>query len=539
VRSLRGRLIIGSCLIALLPVSVITFALSRRIESLVRTQAAERLDLALNGLQQRLQVDDSDIQAKIDILAGDPTLRRLYLVRLNPRELPDFLAERRKLLGLDFLVVKDSTGAPVTEGTPDSTTLVLAEDAGIHYESRTVGSLTGGLVLDRVFLERLHRMSGVDLVLTNPNNHMNASTFSDSTAIPTMNEAVTRISMEGHPFLAQSIALDLDYYGAGPRITGLISTEAADRAILGLKITSALLALLGLGLAILLGTLWSSQISRPVEELADFSRKVAEGEWEEPLKLRSVKELETLVTALDRMRQDLKTYRERLVTSERHAAWSQMARKVAHEVKNPLTPIAISVSDLKRSYEQQRPDFPVILDQAVKTIGEEVERLKHMLQEFSEFGRLPAPEFKDCRLGDLLADLNALYAKDVQDKRLVLSNPDPNVTFTADPSQLRQALVNLLQNGLEAVNGNGQVTITANAEPDNIQISVSDNGPGLSPEQTKRLFSPGFTTKQTGSGLGLVMVERIVSDHQGTISVQSTPGQGTTFTLRLPRIRES
>jgi nitrogen fixation/metabolism regulation signal transduction histidine kinase len=345
--------------------------------------------------------------------------------------------------------------------------------------------------------------------------------------------------MEGHPFLAQSIALDLDYYGPGPSITGLISTEAADRAILGLKITSALLALLGLGLAILLGTLWSSQISRPVEELADFSRKVAEGEWDQPLKVNSVKELETLVTALDRMRQDLKTYRERLVTSERHAAWSQMARKVAHEVKNPLTPIAISVSDLKRSYEQQRPDFPVILDQAVKTIGEEVERLKHMLQEFSEFGRLPAPEFKDCRLGDLFADLNALYAKDVQDKRLVLSRRDPNATFTADPSQLRQALVNLLQNALEAVNGTGQVTITANAEPDNIQISVSDNGPGLSPEQTKRLFSPGFTTKKTGSGLGLVMVERIVSDHRGTIKVDSHPGQGTTFTLRLPRIRES
>jgi len=520
-------------------VSVITFALSKRIESLVRTQAAERLDLALNGLQQRLNMDDSDIQAKTDILASDPTLRRLYLVRLNPRELPDFLAERRKLLGLDFLVVRDSTGAPVTEGTPDSSTLVLAEEASIRYEGRMVGSVTGGLVLDRIFLEKLHRMSGVDLVLTNPSNHMIASTFLDSTAIPPMNEAVTRVSMGGHPFLAQSIGLNLDYYGAGPRITGLISTEAADRAILGLKITSGLLAILGLGLAILLGTLWSSQISRPVEQLADFSRKVAEGQWDEPLKLHSVRELETLVSALDRMRQDLKTYRERLVTSERHAAWSQMARKVAHEVKNPLTPIAISVSDLKRSYEQQRPDFPVILDQAVKTIGEEVERLKHMLQEFSEFGRLPAPQFQSCRLGDLFTDLNTLYTKDVQEKRLVLSSPDPNLTMSADPSQLRQALVNLLQNGLEAVNGNGQVIIAAKADPKSIEISVSDNGPGLTQEQTARLFSPGFTTKQTGSGLGLVMVERIVSDHRGTITVETHPGNGTTFTLRLPRNIES
>jgi len=162
-----------------------------------------------------------------------------------------------------------------------------------------------------------------------------------------------------------------------------------------------------------------------------------------------------------------------------------------------------------------------------------------MLQEFSEFGRLPAPQFQSCRLGDLFTDLNTLYTKDVQEKRLVLSSPDPNLTMSADPSQLRQALVNLLQNGLEAVNGNGQVIIAAKADPKSIEISVSDNGPGLTQEQTARLFSPGFTTKQTGSGLGLVMVERIVSDHRGTITVETHPGNGTTFTLRLPRNIES
>ena len=532
MRSLRTRLILGSCLIALLPMSIITFALSRRIEHLVRTQAAERLDLALNGLKQRLNENDSEIRAKVDILARDPVLRRLYLVRSSSGELSEFLVERRKLLGLDFLVVADSTGAPVTEGYPDSSLLILGEGTAIPYENRAVGSLTGGIILDRVFLERMQRLSGVDLVLTDGNNRARASTLSDSTALPPpINKLVTRVSIGSHPFLAQSIEL----FALGPQITGLVSTEASDRAIFGLKVTSALLALLGLLLAILLGTLWSSQVSKPVEELADFSRKVAEGDWDEPLKMHSVKELETLVTALDRMRQDLKTYRERLIVTERHAAWSQMARKVAHEVKNPLTPIAISVSDLKRSYEQQRPDFPSILDQAVKTIGEEVERLKNMLHEFSEFGRLPAPEFKTTRLDDLFTDLSALYTKDVQEHRLMLSNHDPNVTFKADPSQLRQALVNLLQNALEAVNGDGKVNITSKADTNNVEISVTDNGPGLTQEQTQRLFSPGFTTKQTGSGLGLVMVEKIVSDHHGSIIVQSRPGHGTTFTLRLPR----
>jgi len=539
MRSLRARLILGSCLVALLPMSVITFVLSKRIENLVRTQAAERLETALGGLQERLATEGQEIQAKLDILAGDPTLRRLYLVRLGTRELTDFLNERRRLLGLDFLVVNDSTGQAISEDISIDSVLTLGRSASIHYENQPVGELRGGLILDRAFLERLQRMSGADLVLYDGNNRGVASTFTDSTTSVIMTSGtISRVSMNSYWYLARAFPLDLGSQPA-PHIAGFISTASADRTISGLEVTSALLALTGLVLAILLGFLWSSQISRPVEELADFSRKVAEGQWDEPLKLHSVRELETLVSALDRMRQDLKTYRERLVTSERHAAWSQMARKVAHEVKNPLTPIAISVSDLKRSYEQQRPDFPVILDQAVKTIGEEVERLKHMLQEFSEFGRLPAPQFQSCRLGDLFTDLNTLYTKDVQEKRLVLSSPDPNLTMSADPSQLRQALVNLLQNGLEAVNGNGQVIIAAKADPKSIEISVSDNGPGLTQEQTARLFSPGFTTKQTGSGLGLVMVERIVSDHRGTITVETHPGNGTTFTLRLPRNIES
>jgi nitrogen fixation/metabolism regulation signal transduction histidine kinase len=391
------------------------------------------------------------------------------------------------------------------------------------------------LFIDREFLLKQKQTRGVDLVLGGliPKGPI-ASTFDDTTfVIPAQEAEATRIFTRHGSFIARSE----NFGGAwgSPNITALVSTAPYDRAIAALQLTTLLMAVVGLALAILLGTLWSSQISRPVEQLADFSRRVAEGQWEEPLKINSVRELEALVTALDRMRKDLQTYRERLVTSERHAAWSLMARKVAHEVKNPLTPIAISVADLKKSYDQGRPDFPQILDQAVRTISEEVERLKHMLQEFSEFGRLPAPQFNECSLNDLFTDLKTLYAKDVQDNRLVIAQNNPDTTFSADRSQLRQALVNLLQNALDAVNGNGHVILAATSEPTDIKISVTDNGPGITPEQTARLFSPGFTTKSHGSGLGLVMVERIVSDHRGTINVDSKPGHGTTFTLRLPR----
>jgi nitrogen fixation/metabolism regulation signal transduction histidine kinase len=211
-----------------------------------------------------------------------------------------------------------------------------------------------------------------------------------------------------------------------------------------------------------------------------------------------------------------------------------MARKVAHEIKNPLTPIAISVADLKRSYELGRPDFPQILDQCVRTIGDEVETLKRLLQEFSDFGRLPGPRFAACDLGALAADLETLFGREIAAGRLAIENEAGAASLTADREQLQRALINLIQNGLEAVAGGGRVVLRLRRSGEALEIAVSDDGPGLTPEQRSQLFVPGFTTKTHGSGLGLTIVERIVSDHRGTIAVESAEGRGATFTIRLP-----
>ena len=195
---------------------------------------------------------------------------------------------------------------------------------------------------------------------------------------------------------------------------------------------------------------------------------------------------------------------------------------------------AISIADLKRSYDQHRPDFPAILDQAVRTIAEEVDALKKMLQEFSDFARFPAPTFASCRVSELLADLETLYGHDVAEGRLRFMHASPELTLPLDAGQIRQALVNLLKNGIEALGSNGRVTVSTETVSDALQISVSDTGPGLTAAQKAQLFVPGFTTKTHGSGLGLTMVERIVNEHGGTITVESQPGFGTTFRIRLP-----
>src|SRR5262249_31889458 len=163
-------------------------------------------------------------------------------------------------------------------------------------------------------------------------------------------------------------------------------------------------------------------------------------------------------------------------------------------------------ADLKRSFERNQEDFPAILEQAVKTIGAEGDALKRILQEFSDFARLPPPVFAPCRLSALTSELAALYARDVAAGRLAASPTESDTRFTADEGQVRQALVNLIQNGLEAIDASGRVELAARAEGGALEFAVSDSGPGLTAERKAELFVPGITTKARGSGLGLTIV---------------------------------
>ena len=571
MNSLRSRFILGSAVVALIPLGVAMTVLSQRIQATLRVQATERLSAALGMLQVQLRSDGARAAEKLEILAKDPLLKRLYLVQpAGVRDLSEYLAEKRFLLGLDFLQVADTSGSVIADGTTAATTaaqaergawptgaqsrrssegvavervegvpaLALAARAKVRYQNAIMGVLRGGVVIDSVFLARLKQTSGVDLALRDAGGELVASTLDGEAGpvLPARDDALP-VRVAGRSYWSRSFALET-VPGPGASIVGLVSTAAADQTIAALRATSALLGLLGLGIAIALGWLWSLQVTRPVEQLARFSERIAQGHWDEPLTLHSVRELQTLVAAFDRMRADLAAYRDKLVASERHAAWSQMARLVAHEVKNPLTPIAVSVADLKRSFELKRGDFPQILDQAARTITEQVESLKRILQEFTEFARLPEPRFEPCHLSDLWSGLATLYGRDIAAGRLALIAPAGDPGLSADPGQLRQALVNLIKNGLEAIDVGGRVEVSARVQDSELELIVADSGPALSEEQKANLFMPYVTSKPHGSGLGLTIVERIVGEHRGTITVASDAVHGTRFTLRIPRTQK-
>ncbi|HEU4724547.1 MAG TPA: ATP-binding protein [Candidatus Eisenbacteria bacterium] len=538
MNSLRARLIVAFAVVALVPLAVATALLGARIESMIREQARERLGATLGSIERQVVAERARLAEQIAILGRDPSLKRLYLLRpSSDEEFAAYLAERRFLLGLDFLYVADRMGAIVSGVTP-ATGLAQGADAAILYQGETVGTVHGGALFDDAALTRLRAGGGVELVLRDGAGAVAATTLQPR--IEPRRTGVTpngRLVIGERSYWARQVSLEIGSAGSAT-LTGLVSTAPADEAVAALRTATLLLAAGCVALAILLGIFWSAQVSKPVERLAAFAGRVAEGSWDEPLHLRSVRELETLVDALDRMRRDLGVYRDRLVVSERHAAWSQMARSVAHEVKNPLTPIAISIADLKRSYEQGRPDFPAILDQAARTIADEVASLKRLLQEFSEFGRFPAPELAPFPLDELLGDLRALYAREIGEGRLRIEPASERLVVSADRGQLRQALVNLVLNGLDAAGAAGTVTVSASRGEREARLDVRDTGPGFTPDAKANLFVPGFTTKSQGSGLGLAVVERIVNEHGGSIAVESRPGAGATFHLRLPLARE-
>jgi two-component system nitrogen regulation sensor histidine kinase NtrY len=226
-----------------------------------------------------------------------------------------------------------------------------------------------------------------------------------------------------------------------------------------------------------------------------------------------------------------------LLKAQRLAAWREVAQRIAHEIKNPLTPIQLSAQRLRRRLAFDRsPDEKRLLDEATGTIIQEVDGLRQLVDEFSRFARMPALTPKPTDLARLLEGVVVLYRESHPSLaiRAVFSPDLPPVEV--DPDQIKRAVLNLVDNAVEAVGGTGEVVVQTVWLPEahRARIVVADDGPGISPDDRDRLFVPYFSTKATGMGLGLPIVHQIVSDHGGTIRVEDNTPHGSRFVIELP-----
>ena len=315
------------------------------------------------------------------------------------------------------------------------------------------------------------------------------------------------------------------------RVEIVVPDDELARTLSYIAWATGALGLGGVALSLLVSFVLARRTSRGVAEVAEAARQVARGRPDVHVPVRSNDEVGQLAGAFNQMVHDLSTARDELVRAERLAAWREIAQRIAHEIKNPLTPIQMSVETLQRAQKKgDQKMFDELFAESSRTILDEVARLKHIVAEFSSFARMPAPRLAPLDLGEAVESTLSLYAGSVE-RQLA-----PGLVVDADRDQMVQVLINLLENARDAVLGraDGKVTVRTRAVDGGVELAVEDNGPGITEEARARLFTPYFTTKSKGTGLGLAIVHRIVSDHGGEIRVGGAVGQGAIFTVFLP-----
>ncbi len=315
-----------------------------------------------------------------------------------------------------------------------------------------------------------------------------------------------------------------------------VSREQLDAQLRDLSWTLLYITSVGGILGLLLGRLLATRITAKLQVLVSAARSIGAGDRDVQLPAADEDEVGELVHAFDRMRHELDENDARLRRAERVAAWQDIARELAHEIKNPLTPIQMAMETLRRAHQRRHERFDELFTESTETILEEVARLSKIVSEFSQFARMPSPQPRAYSLNDVVHSVAVLY----RDGHIELSESlgDDVGDIRIDPERMTQVIQNLVLNAVQATAGverKGRIRlVTERIAPDRVQLLVSDNGPGISDADMPRVFTPYFTAKAGGTGLGLAIAHRIVDGHGGRIGVRSTPGEGTTFLIQLP-----
>ncbi|HEX7664479.1 MAG TPA: ATP-binding protein, partial [Polyangiaceae bacterium] len=321
----------------------------------------------------------------------------------------------------------------------------------------------------------------------------------------------------------------------------------------------AFAALLGITmlLTLLLGTILARGVTKRINRLAGAIEKVAQGDLSVRVPVTGSDELTELARTFNRMLGEMAQSRTRIEFLQRMGAWQEMAQRLAHEIKNPLTPIQLAVQECHKKYAGDDPRFRTLLDTTLEIVEEEVGTLRRLVTSFSNFARLPRAELKEESLREFLDDCSEQLAhledategddpSETQNVDVAWNLPEDELRARIDKQMLRRVIVNLVRNAVQAIRDErvkspentaiGHVRVSAKRDGDGAAIVVEDDGPGIPNDALARVFDPYFTTKHDGSGLGLAIVKKIVVEHGGTIDVgKSTDLGGARFVMHLPR----
>jgi two-component system nitrogen regulation sensor histidine kinase NtrY len=537
----------------------------RRVEAIASSEATTRLALALNQ-------GSADTAGYFELAKSMADNYQLdFLEFLDKRGVIISSAQWPAKFGYSdsaFESLASSVDRPAflkQEELQDSTALGLFAVRSSRVGERTV-YVIGGRRLDKHFLAALNLSADMrTLLYENRGEHFAPELLIDpsdtakagavrpaeklASLIETVRQSNAELAAVVHWSADQSDdelfhAIPLRGTGKDRPLLGVLLVGTSLRSYVELKRHIRSSALLvgsgGIVLAILLSGWAAARATRPVVELARAAREVAAGNWNTKVVVSGNDEMADLATSFNRMTTELLTQKERLVQAERVAAWRELARRLAHELKNPLFPLQLTVENLVRAREGTPEQFDEVFREGAATLLSELANLKGIVGRFSEFSKMAHPQLQAVKVDDVVRGVAQLFQAQLQAPGRAavtckLEVDDGLSPIAADAELLHRAISNLVLNAMDAMPQGGTLTLRTRSADGKAIIEVSDTGSGLTPEECERIFTPYYTSKRHGTGLGLAIVQSGVTEHGGRISVHSEPGHGTTFLIELPR----
>lgn len=573
--SYRAKVLISISATVSIAVWMVAWLISAQMTRTYEERDARRAAGVIAQFRREFARRGDDVGGRVSAIAGsDPVARIAAWVAQPSTELFDDIKAAEPLAqehGLDLLAIYGPDGSilssahwparfgyreewitqnPNWNATPvflkredltDGPVLALMAVRAVRAGDRRL-YVAGGERLDASFLETLPVPEGMGVSVHRETDDLRA-------VPPDLAALVAQVRASGREqtrlvrtAAGVEVATAIPLAGRDNQALAVLLTTQSRAELLTLKRQVRVTALAVGGAAVILGLVlgfWAaSRVTWPVRRLAGSVRQVAAGDWEARAAVTSRDEIGQLARDFNAMAEQLVEQRNRMLQAERVAAWREIARRLAHELKNPLFPLQITVENLRRARHAPPAEFDEIFDESTTTLLAELDNLKTIVGRFGDFARMPAPQFETVDLNELASESMRLFEARSQEPgrpavrtRLDLAPDLPAVH--ADPEQLRRLLRNLALNALDAMPQGGDLTIRTAGRNGRVVLEVADTGGGLTPEERARLFTPYYTTKQHGTGLGLAIVQSVVSDHGGTISVDSEPGRGTTFRIEL------
>jgi len=502
----------------------------------------------------------------IGLLYGALIVISLLIVRQMAERRLRFILHFRDRIFLIVLLIALVPLVVVTYVTRD----LLAERARVEQQDRL--SRDASVIKDRITrklevtgsptdkndlqseVEYLSQVIGRDFSVYDANGRLRASSrpelYESSLLSGTLNSAaVQEVILGKRSFFTEPVEIGSESYDVGYQpvtntsgdkllaVLALATMDEKPQIETEIARTTSLIysTFAALGLILLgIGALFAARVAKPILELIRATEQVAKGKLKTSIPVKREDEIGDLMHAFNTMTRELENSREIVAQTERELAWKEMARQVAHEIKNPLTPMKLSVQHLEHAHERSDPNFNTIFRRVIRTLREQIDVLTRIATEFSHFGAFPRRKWGPVEIRRVAESAVALFDADRSRIRFIIDIPKDLPKVHSDEEELRRAFVNLLRNSSQAIEGWGVIVIRGSSDQGMVHVTVRDTGYGMPEETLKKVFDPNFSTKTSGMGLGLAIVKKTITDMSGTIRVESSPGRGTTFFIDLP-----